>query len=82
MAHNLFNGRMAFVDEVPWHGLGTRVQDSATAADMIEAAGLAWEVNVRPAPGARISNPRRGTYDRYVIERDMVGEEKEKPMAS
>lgn len=50
MAHNLAtqaNGSaaMAFVGEVPWHGLGTKVEGVAmTAAQAMSAAKLDWEV--------------------------------------
>jgi hypothetical protein len=77
MAHNLFKGRMAFAGEVPWHRLGTNVPASVTAAEMIEAAGLAWRVNLRAAPGARIIDDEAGTYDRYLIVRERFGEETE-----
>jgi phage/plasmid-like protein (TIGR03299 family) len=76
--HNLFKGKMAWVDEVPWHGLGTQVPADITAPEMIQAANLAWQVAVRPAPGARLLNRKPNTYDRYLIERDPVGREKGK----
>ena len=39
---------MFSVREVPWHGLGTIVQDSPTSADAIRLAGLDWEVSKLP----------------------------------
>src|SRR5271155_2805241 len=78
MPHNLFKGKMAWVDDVPWHGLGTQVPGDISAAEMIGAANLAWNVSVRPAPGARLLKHKHNTYDRYLIERDPVDRENEK----
>lgn len=50
--HNLSraSGRaeMFYVGDAPWHGLGTKVEGSATSAVAIEAAGLGWDVEIRP----------------------------------
>lgn len=35
---------MAFAHDVPWHGLGNRVEDSVTVDEMLVAAGLDWTV--------------------------------------
>jgi len=42
----MVNGKaqMAYAGETPWHGLGTRVPDDLTPEQMLEAAGLDWEV--------------------------------------
>lgn len=37
------NGRF-----VPWHGLGTPVQESPTSADALKIAGLDWKVEAKP----------------------------------
>lgn len=39
---------MFSVREVPWHGLGTIVEDAPTSKDAIIMAGLDWEVESRP----------------------------------
>ena len=53
MSHNLemVNGKasMAYVGETPWHGLGTKVPNDLTTIQMMEAAGLDWEVHKVPA---------------------------------
>ncbi|QNL49729.1 DUF945 domain-containing protein [Olivibacter sp. SDN3] len=54
MAHNInFNsktGEHSFfsVKEIPWHGLGTILQDYPTSAEAIQYAGLDFEVEKRP----------------------------------
>jgi phage/plasmid-like protein (TIGR03299 family) len=53
MAHNIEmvdgKAQMAYAGEVPWHGLGTRVPGDLTPDQMLEAAGLNWEVSKVPA---------------------------------
>ena len=53
MAHmiEMLNGKaqMAYAGETPWHGLGTKVPNDLTPAQMLEAAGLNWEVEKFPA---------------------------------
>lgn len=48
MAHEIemINGKaqMAYAGDTPWHGLGTRVPSDLTPEQMLEAAGLDWEV--------------------------------------
>ncbi|MGH6663216.1 MAG: DUF932 domain-containing protein [Rhodospirillales bacterium] len=70
MPHNLFQDSMAFVGEVPWHGLGVQVPPSVTAAEMIRKANLDWKVSKVPARGARIMGADAQVYDRYLVIRD------------
>jgi phage/plasmid-like protein (TIGR03299 family) len=53
MSHEIemVNGKaqMAFVGATPWHGLGVRVPADLTPVQMLEAAGLDWEVEKVPA---------------------------------
>lgn len=46
MAHEVET--MAFANEVPWHGLGNRVDANSTIDEMLVAAGLDWEVKQYP----------------------------------
>ena len=41
--------QMAYAGEVPWHGLGTLVPNDLTPVQMLDAAGLDWEVEKIPA---------------------------------
>ena len=53
MAHELeiIDGKaqMAYVGQVPWHGLGKEVPADLTPAQMLDAAGLNWTVDKIPA---------------------------------
>jgi phage/plasmid-like protein (TIGR03299 family) len=53
MAHNIEmidnKAQMAYAGDVPWHGLGTRVPADLTPDQMLDAAGLNWEVTKVPA---------------------------------
>lgn len=40
--------QMAYAGEVPWHGLGKKVPADLTPEQMLEAAGLNWEVEKHP----------------------------------
>ena len=39
---------MMYVREVPWHGLGTRVETAPNSSEAIKLAGLDWTVESRP----------------------------------
>lgn len=39
---------MAYAHQVPWHGLGKQVDPTVTVDEMLEAAGLNWEVERVP----------------------------------
>ena len=39
---------MAYAGQVPWHGLGQKVEHTLTPEEMLKAAGLDWTVSKRP----------------------------------
>lgn len=51
---------MAYAGEVPWHGLGNSVPSDLSPAQMLEAAGLNWQVNKIPA-FFEVNGVRKGT---------------------
>jgi len=52
MAHEIeiIDGKaqMAYVGETPWHGLGHKLPEGVSPAQMMKAAGLDWTVEKRP----------------------------------
>jgi phage/plasmid-like protein (TIGR03299 family) len=85
MAHMLMESDSMFsVREVPWHGLGTIVQEAPSALEAIRIAGLTWQVECHPVhvdgnmvPGYK-ANVRSDTKkclgivsDRYKIVQNM-----------
>jgi len=46
MAHLLES--MFFVRDMPWHGLGTRVEEALSSEEALNVSGLDWEVVQKP----------------------------------
>ena len=59
---------MAYYGDVPWHKLGTPIPKGVSAEQMIRAAGLDWQVDLRPARGAKEIN-KKGEFSRYEVVR-------------
>jgi phage/plasmid-like protein (TIGR03299 family) len=45
---NRGRAEMAYYGKTPWHGLGTSVDHAMTGDEVIEAAGLGWQVEMLP----------------------------------
>ena len=57
---------MMYVREVPWHGLGTKVNEAPTSKEAIKLAGLDWNVNptvIYDANGKEISGYKANMRD-------------------
>src|SRR5579883_397440 len=54
---------------MPWHRYGTRLMESATAKEALDAAGLSWKLIKR----VNTSQQNRGTRSRHVIVREDLG---------
>ena len=72
---------MAYAGQVPWHGLGEKVEHNLTPEEMLKAAGLDWTVSKRPVyyadkPNTWDLNDPRGeaamlrANEHYVVVRD------------
>lgn len=69
MAHNI--GRMFWVGERPWHGLGRRLDAPATLHQAMDAGGLNYTVSLRPL--ALDGEPESLAPQRMAVVRDDRG---------
>jgi phage/plasmid-like protein (TIGR03299 family) len=71
MAHGITaTDSMAFTGELPWHGLGTKVDDGMTVDQMLEAAGLTWQVLTAPLFFIDTAGKQRRVEDKVMIRSD------------
>ena len=61
---------MAWANEVPWHGLGAKVEGDLTYEEMLVAAGLDWTVSKRPYMFARQDGTMMASKSRVALVRD------------
>lgn len=47
MSHEIWDNNLAYRGDTPWHGLGVRVPDGTSGAEMLTLAGLDWQVQPR-----------------------------------
>ena len=66
---------MAFAGEVPWHGLGTPVNNDMSAQEMLEASGCDWQVQLTQNhyPPSHATHPSKPIPESYFIERTNDG---------
>lgn len=57
---------MAYVGEVPWHGLGNKVEENIDLDEFRRSAGLDWEVQKTPV---QYSDDRHTFKDKFVLNR-------------
>lgn len=48
MAHEIVDGQIAWTGQMPWHGLGAKMDEDASVDEWIKAAKLDWEVHPKP----------------------------------
>ena len=61
---------MAYAGEVPWHGLGVKVEDGLGVDEMIKEAGLDWKVRKIPAYAQFDNHSIYSGHDMLVRESD------------
>ena len=61
---------MAYAGELPWHGLGTKVEDNISVDDMLKEAGLDWKVRKIPAYAQFDNKSIYSGHDMLVRESD------------
>lgn len=61
---------MAYAGEVPWHGLGFKVSNDLTPAQMLKAAKLDWTVSKRPTFFQLKSGKHEPMKDKFALVRD------------
>ena len=67
MAHEVET--MAYANAVPWHGLGARVDQDVSVQEMLEAAGLNWELKQVPLQVAPSDRTPEAMVGLPVLER-------------
>lgn len=64
--------QMAYVDRVPWHGLGFKMPTNSTIEDWQERAGLKWSVKKKPVLYNETAHDRLRIFkDMFVLVRDL-----------
>ena len=62
---------MAYANQVPWHGLGARVDQDVSIEEMLEAAGLNWRLNKLPLVAQLPDGGELPIENKFALTRDM-----------
>jgi phage/plasmid-like protein (TIGR03299 family) len=68
MAHEVET--MAFANQVPWHGLGARVDENVSIEEMLEAAGLNWTLDKLPLQATLADGSSLDIADKFALVRN------------
>lgn len=60
---------MAYAGQVPWHGLGARIDDNISPEEMLKAAGLDWQVDLLPLKADKPDGTQISVKDRFALVR-------------
>jgi len=61
---------MAYANQVPWHGLGARVDQTVSVEEMLEAAGLNWNLLKLPLTAELPDGDELTIKDKFALVRD------------
>lgn len=75
MSHNICDKKIFYTGEKPWHGIGTELQNPATAEEAIVAAGLDYEVRLKNVHFVNQDGNRVEVPDYFASVRYDKGEE-------
>ena len=70
--HSTGTPAMAYVGDVPWHGLGEKLPEGQSIEEWVRAARLAWKIQMLPVQ-YNFQGRERVMPERFVLARDDSG---------